>query len=315
MKHKTIFITALLFCFLLTGCQLAKPDAEQTVQEDRLIGVLITREYLDLFDAEGYFNDNVNKILSGGEISSEEQAAYQGRLYAQLEDQVTINEDGEEIHHHEYVFPGIEGYPHFVARIITDTDDYVAATSDPSISSGKLNLNYSDTGESIEFSGTLYVSTDAGQLTHYINPVYQDAEGRVYATTGNGMSADFNADGMRHSTNFNVDSSFTEDGTTKTYHFNYEITVEAMTPATEIRLLQMNEQHEILSTQHYKPGEMPTDLTPEADTAYLIVEQQEKDGITRQLLDYGDETIVTYEAQGDFICRQKSTWLHWPEQK
>jgi len=60
---------------------------------------------------------------------------------------------------------------------------------------------------------------------------------------------------------------------------------------------------------------MPTDLTPEADTAYLIVEQQEKDGITRQLLDYGDETIVTYEAQGDFICRQKSTWLHWPEQK
>ena len=53
-------------------------------QKDRLIGIFVTTEYLDLFDFEGYLNENMNKVLSGGEISQADSAKYEGRLYADL---------------------------------------------------------------------------------------------------------------------------------------------------------------------------------------------------------------------------------------
>lgn len=77
----------------LTGCQLALPG-EESAQDDRLIGVYVTTEYLDLFDIESYLEDNLNAGWTGGEITGDTDP-YEGRVYA------VRTEDGK------YVFEGV----------------------------------------------------------------------------------------------------------------------------------------------------------------------------------------------------------------
>ena len=95
MKNKIgiiILACVLVVSFILgvTGAVTFAKDepADNTdgTSKDRLIGVFITTEHLDLFDFESYFQDNANKVMSGGEISSSDSAPYQGKLYAILVD-------------------------------------------------------------------------------------------------------------------------------------------------------------------------------------------------------------------------------------
>ena len=71
MMNRKIFAVFLAFFILLmsTGCQLAREDMAENRSGDKLIGVFITKEYLDLFDIESYFNDNIHKISPGGSIA------------------------------------------------------------------------------------------------------------------------------------------------------------------------------------------------------------------------------------------------------
>ena len=97
MKHKTIL--ALTLCILLTafalGCtnlvRFTTPSdsGEEAPSSDRLVGVLITDEYLDLFDTEGYISDHFRELDSGKEIAEAESSRYQGRLYAVLHNRGT----------------------------------------------------------------------------------------------------------------------------------------------------------------------------------------------------------------------------------
>ena len=87
---------------LLCGCSLARSDMDASAaSRDRLIGVYITTEYIDLFDLEGYIGANAS-ALSGGSIGEADAAQYNGRLYAELVDE-------------RYVFPGVDGFAFFMA--------------------------------------------------------------------------------------------------------------------------------------------------------------------------------------------------------
>ena len=112
MKHNVMIAVCCVFIICaLAGCQLALESAGANTNGDRLIGVFITNEYLDLFDFEGYLNDNINSFR-GGEIDAERSNThkYQGRLYAVLVPKAHVNEEtGESTVTHEYVFEGIEG--------------------------------------------------------------------------------------------------------------------------------------------------------------------------------------------------------------
>ena len=90
MKHKTLL--ALTLCILLSafalGCtnlvRFTTPSdsGEEAASADRLVGMLITEEYLDLFDTEGYISGHFRELVSGKEIAEAESSRYQGRLYA-----------------------------------------------------------------------------------------------------------------------------------------------------------------------------------------------------------------------------------------
>lgn len=58
-----LLLMQLLMLTLLSGCQLAREDEGEN--GDRLVGVFVTTEYIDLFDMERYLNDNLRAV--GGE--------------------------------------------------------------------------------------------------------------------------------------------------------------------------------------------------------------------------------------------------------
>ena len=98
MRSKKLF--ALLSIFILslsvTGCQLAKEEGLQSSIEDRIIGVFITKDYIDLFNMEEYLKDNHGK-LSSKEFSVEGSDEYQGRIYATLKTKAHTDEESGEI--------------------------------------------------------------------------------------------------------------------------------------------------------------------------------------------------------------------------
>ena len=165
MKTKNIII--IVCCIILAAFTLGatgvikvtNEDARETSDSDRLIGVLITREYLDLFDSDRFFNDNVNKLMNGGSISEAERAKYQERLYATLVETSQISETGETVTTKEYVFNGINGIRFFAPYITDELGSYWSTNIDEGITDSNTHFNSSDDGEGISLKGTIYIAS------------------------------------------------------------------------------------------------------------------------------------------------------------
>ncbi|MEG2037887.1 MAG: hypothetical protein RRZ93_07845, partial [Ruthenibacterium sp.] len=131
IKRLTAGLLAALALSVLTGCQLAREDGGE-VGGDRLIGLFVTREHLDLFDLEGYLNHNVSGF-SGGELQlGGNSAAYEGRLYATLRERtLTDGESGRELVEEIFVFDGVEGISYFAARMPAreGRESYISSSS------------------------------------------------------------------------------------------------------------------------------------------------------------------------------------------
>lgn len=108
MNRRVFFSIILAALFCMTGCRLAKDESAQ--MDDALVGVLVTTEYLDLFDFESYFMDNAGKLASGSSIGPEESAKYSGAVWAEQQTRGLTGEgaddDADVV---EHVFPGIDG--------------------------------------------------------------------------------------------------------------------------------------------------------------------------------------------------------------
>ena len=87
MNKRFFAAFSLIAALLLSGCSLAQPEREHAAaEEDRMVGVLVTRKPLDLFDAEGYFRDHAGQIANGGKISDADAQRYQNALFAEDEE-------------------------------------------------------------------------------------------------------------------------------------------------------------------------------------------------------------------------------------
>lgn len=311
-----VLLTALLL-LSLTGCQLAQPDS-QAQGRDRLIGVWVTTEYLDLFDMESYLQDHAGQLISGGEITETDMQPYAGRLYAVRADKTLYGDSGTKTVQ-EYVFEGMEGIPCFFALVpATETEEsYHTMISDEAISVGQAALNDTDTGFDIDLEATIYVASrpdqDLGQsAAWYFNPVYQTPDGQVYAEPGNGVHGSL-ADGEVWTHTLEEEGAVTWDGTTETYRTSVKISVAAMDPPDTIVLLQMDEAAQVLDRASYPPEAMPEQLTLDAETAYLIVETHSGDQVTRALLGQADSSLHTFRCREDGICVEKLTELTWEQ--
>lgn len=307
--NKRIFVAVIAVCLLLSGCQLAQPDAQEEKDKDRMVGVFITTEYLDLFDMEAYLKDHSN-LLSGGTIDRSEDSAYNGRIYAKYIEET--NEVGTNV---RYVFEDLEGIltaSYLVKPHGGNLEAYWMSAVTEGICDVSIAHHARDDGEDHSISGTIYLSPEYIDPCFYFNPVYQTEDGDVYLMAGQGLSFETGFAGSSCHT-LNETATYTENGTTRSYTAESKITLECAVPAKVVIVLHMDENNNILSRNEYTADELPETLTPEAGTAYLLVEEHTAQTIRRSLYQPGDDSISVFKALENQICVKSQIVVQWPE--
>ena len=298
MKMKIKVLALLLALCLLSGCSLARPEAEEGngLGQDRMIGVFITREYLDLFDFESYLEDNLNTVMNGGgEISPEDVEKYGGRLYAEKTDE-------------GYDF-GIEGMGAFCVQGEQDGVPYSASYN---IGPMSLNLHSTVTDEGTEwdYSATVYVHC-GGLEAFYTNPVFQDSEGRVYLTAGMGISSEI-VDGSSMSQAMSSEYTISSEGETQTYSMRVEVTFMGAELPRSYRVLHMSKDSELLRAEDYTPETLPEKLRPCEGAEYLIIETLNQDNVTRQVVSRDEDSCQIFApTEMEDIITQRWTDVLW----
>lgn len=325
MKFKKILTAsiAIIILFSLTGCiQLAREDAGENRGQDRLIGVFITTEYLDLFDTENYLKDNIKGNFSGNNIIIDtKNDRYQGRLYATLTTRTLTDEvTGKSFNTKEYVFDSVKGISYFSASVPATLDEvgFTTTGSDEAINDGHTALHYGDDEERTTLEGTIYLSPGQGKGTYYINPVFQSTDGRVYATSGGGyFVGGVQSEGSLYTQTLEETTTMIENHHKKQISISVKISFSVMFSPEQIVLLHMSEDSVLLSRKEYVPGELPKSDTPETGTEYIIVETYKRDDqgnrtVRRLLYDKKDNTIETFYRRDDGICVKQWTQIEWP---
>lgn len=339
MKHKWITCYIAVFLLLSCGCSLAQPLPEsQLPNSDRLVGVLVTTEYLDLFDMEAWLNDNLNQLNMGGTTQvSGDTSAYERRIYAERSDIRSTASDGSTRTSYTWVFPEtineITGGL-FICPFVTDAgtgEQYTQSVTSGSVSDAHTHIKSTDAGDSIELRCTVYfdpyaiqkeaikdgeTGAEMEQIVFYTNPVYQTPDGDVYVTSGMGNSytveKDLSMDLFHSSSTLTDSQSTTINGEHTVSENKVTVNYQGVRMAREITVLEMRADHKLLRKQSYTPADFPTEIKVNADTAYVTVEtvSTDSDGnetISRQVCsaNHPDESFEIFvPAQNGYAVKQ-----------
>ena len=156
--------------------------------------------------------------------------------------------------------------------------------------------------------------------TYYFNPVYQSADGSVYAVSGSGFTFHDEAygEGSVYSQTMDATVTTTANGKAKTDSTSVTLSISTMFAPEKIAVLQMDAGSAILSKAEYAPDAVPASISLEPQTAYLIVETHKRDdagqiNISREIYGSDAESIETFFAREDGICEKQWTEISWPE--
>ena len=304
LKLCILSIVMILLSGLLSGCSLAKEDAGESADgmeeknADRLVGVFLTTEYLDLFDMEGYLEDNIDQIVDGGNIAIEDASKYNDRLYG------TIDKHGyteaKDCEYWEIRFAELEGIPFFYSEWQEDGQEpFSMLMSGDEICDVTQHLNVTDGGESVKLTGTIYalVNKNAESIGFYVNPVYMTEDGRYYAVSGMGHYQSGVLEGS-HTVTIEEEMVKTENGEKEVYGGSVELTVSLVaSEPKEIRLQYMNERLDVVHTESFASGTLPSQINLVEGTTCIVVETEWEDGsVTRELLEPVNDENTTLET-------------------
>lgn len=288
---------ALIFALalMLPGCSLLREDGEPA-DADRLVGVYITENYIDSFDFEAYVQDNASSLSGGGEISREDTAKYTRRIYAEMTDGKTS-------------FP-IEGIAFIAARYEKDGESYTGSDYGDKLADVHLSINVSDDMETTVLTGKLFADSGAGHMSAYCNPVYQQADGRVYLVPGEGVSA--NMGSMTHSLSESCESAKKGE---RGYGMDITLEVEGRRPSEKLAVLLYSAEGALLSRTEYAPEEMPEEISAEG-AAWAVFEDYTADysgepQVIRRLIAAGsDEGFLSLHLEpGESFYTPRTTYL------
>lgn len=288
---------ALIFALalMLPGCSLLREDGEPA-DADRLVGVYITENYIDSFDFEAYVQDNASSLSGGGEISREDAAKYTRRIYAEITDGKTS-------------FP-IEGIAFIAARYEKDGESCTGSDYGDKLADVHLSINVSDDMETTVLTGKLFADSGAGRMSAYCNPVYQQADGRVYLVPGEGMSA--NMGSMTHSLSESCESAKKGE---RGYGMDITLEVEGRRTSEKLAVLLYSAEGALLSRTEYAPEEMPEEISAEG-AAWAVFEDYTADysgepQVIRQLIAAGsDEGFLSLHLEpGESFYTPRTTYL------
>ena len=310
----------------LTGCQLAKASADDegdSEQRDTLVGVMVTTEWLDLYDTDAWLEDNLALIVSEGNevLDGDDAQKYQKRLYATLVERPLYDENGQVTSSSkEFVFEGVEGVMFYAATIYDEQGNYTTTGSDSGISITKSHHMVTDEGNFVELEGTIYVVPQDEIPTYTKYPIYQEPDGDMYLTQGSSVSFDTGTEGMSMSSTYDEEVSVTdENGEKSVKGSTIKVTIEVINRPETVVVSQLDDQSQLVSRVEYPAGQVPKQIVPEAETEYIIVEMfkqgREAESVDRQLYDKEDKGFHTMSAREDHICEQVYTSIKWQTEK
>lgn len=285
----------LVLALMLPGCSLLREEGEPA-DADRLVGVYITENYIDSFDFEAYVQDNASSLSGGGEISREDAAKYTRRIYAEVVDGKTS-------------FP-IEGIAFIAARYEKDGESCTGSDYGDKLADVHLSINVSDDMETTVLTGKLFADSGAGHMSAYCNPVYQQADGRVYLVPGEGVSA--NMGSMTHSLSESCESAKKGE---RGYGMDITLEVEGRRPSEKLAVLLYSADGALLNRTEYAPEEMPEEISA-AGAAWAVFEDYTADysgepQVIRQLIAAGsDEGFLSLHLEpGESFYTPRTTYL------
>lgn len=285
----------LVLALMLPGCSLLREDGEPA-DADRLVGVYITENYIDSFDFEAYVQDNASSLSDSGEISREDAAKYTRRIYAEMTDGKTR-------------FP-IEGIAFIAARYEKDGESCTGSDYGDKLADVHLSINVSDDMETTVLTGKLFADSGAGHMSAYCNPVYQQADGRVYLVPGEGVSA--NMGSMTHSLSESCESAKKGE---RGYGMDITLEVEGRRPSEKLAVLLYSAEGALLSRTEYTPEEMPEEISAEG-AAWAVFEDYTADysgepQVIRRLIAAGsDEGFLSLHLEpGESFYTPRTTYL------
>ena len=289
MKIKYIIIYTLVLALVMSagGCSLARPDAgeESAAQAaDRLIGCFITTEYIDLFDFESYFEDNVSELVNGGEISSQSAMEYQGRIYAELVEEFYTDSKGETHSTWTYKFTGLEGVAYYAPLVEDSEGEYITFETGEGLQKVNNKVNSTDAGYGVELSAALYVPIDTvnvaeNEFCYYMNPVYQTSDGSVYLMAGSGYWTNLgDTPGVEMSSKLNEAYSYTVNDVTTEIVNSVEIECIAVFVPVSVTLIRMAKDGVVLGVDSFLPSELPEQYEAGVGCEYIIMETHAFDG-------------------------------------
>lgn len=221
--RKGMLVLVVLVCVVLGGCQLAREDGEGSSKT--MVGVLLT---------------------TGARPTFAEENGQEPRLYAQ------VSED------YDVTFPETEGYLMAVARFTNAQGEGVNVTAcDEDISMSELHIASGDV-ERVSFTGTLYVNTSKltaqGQEVVYVNPVYQDGEGRIWAEPGAGIALSPDVEGGMWTNTYTSTHTEQAGEESQTYESAVTVKIAPRYPPLQTVVHEMSGDNQVLCTQAYEPG-------------------------------------------------------------
>lgn len=282
--HKKIIAMCLCLGLFLSGCQLAQPEETKTtqgetlespVQMERLAGVYLTLEPI---------------VLEAGT----------DRIQAQK----VSGEDSR------YAFPGVEGLL-LGSFWIPEGEGFWSMECSRGMSDASYKYDTLENGQVLTIEATLYLTKEAGPQVYYLNPVYQGAEGEVYLKPDDfGTSTSTEAiasETLTATTTIEQEEADVVNTTDITVNFIHVDLSQGLT------VLEMDENHQILKTHTFTPGELPESLQPLAETAYILTEEQTASDTHRAIYQKEDTYFTALYLMDDMVCAQAQCSLEWQE--
>lgn len=280
----------------LPGCSLLREDSEPS-ETDRLVGVYITESYIDTFDFEAYFQDNASSLSGGGEISREDTEKYSQRIYAEVVDGKTS-------------FP-IVGVPLIATRYEKDGKSYTGSDCGDKLADVHLSINNSDDMVTTVLTGEIFTDSGSGRVTAYCNPVYQQADGRIYLVPGEGMTADSGGSMVFSLSDSRESAVEGEQG----YGMEITLTATGRYPSDKLAVLLYSADGELMGRTEYAPEDIPEEIAADG-AAWAVFEDYTRDflgepQVIRRLIAAGsDEGFLSLHMEpGEVFYTPRTTYL------
>ena len=286
---------------------------------DMLIGMFITRQYLNTFDFDQYFEENMQKALAGGQISDGDLQKYGRVLWATLKEKQQPTVSGDTLIEREYIFEGVDGF-----RMIYPVDSgeggpYGYLTADREISDAETSISADDTSETTKLNGVIYFVPKTDDEHFFFNHVYQTADGRVYAVAGDSISfSPENTAGSSMGMTFSGWRNETQYGkTTRETRMEASVQVKIVDKMKKVTVLQFGADNNLLKSEEFLPGQLPETYVPLAETEYIILDTENESedpdfAHDREIFAKNTGFMYAFTCRDDGICTKQNCEILWP---